>query len=142
MKIRLRRGEEPVELNGKRLLVGIGTKACAPGETATMVVRPQLSGRTLTILVDRRTAEAFELYDLRVGKCSQFVSTNSVPLHMFAVDVEHLPDAQELRVVDEQYREFFDLDVCPVGTDLLVIVTNTSDEPADFRGAIAFLCAE
>ena len=140
-KIRLRQGEEPVEVGGKKLLLGIATPGpVPPGERADIEVNPQLAGMIASLLLDKTTAECFDLVDLRVGKNSQFVTANPIPLSAFATDMDDFPGAGEFATADEKYRELFDLDRSMPGMTLRLVVQNKSGIPARFRGCALYCC--
>lgn len=138
-KIRLKRGEEPVELEGKRLLIGLASHIdVPPGGTTTIEVQPQLKGLVEALLVTPECAASFDLLDLRIARNSQFVSVDPLPLAMFAKEVPGMPAMAELALTDECFREFFDLDMCMVSMAIRVEVMNTSEQPIRFRGCFVY----
>ena len=140
-KIRLRKGEEPIELEGRRFLVGLqSTKdgmpcLVEPGATCMIVARLQLVGAITSLLLAKDTAENFELMDWRIGKNSQFVNAEPIPLAMFAHELPDYPYASALELHEDRVLELLDLDVVQIGQDVMLMVRNTSDSARPFIGA-------
>lgn len=137
MKLSMKAGGQLIELDGRQMWMGLASEVpIGGGDTQLFRVRPQQLGRILALVVDRQTAERFELCDLRIGRNSQFLSSSPIPLALFATDVEGFPNMGELKFHDEKYRELVDLEACPVGCDVEFDVQNVSDKPTLFRGAV------
>lgn len=143
MTVRLKPGDEPVEVSGQRLLLGLSTPGpVPPGMTADIVVTPQLSGLITAWLLDKNTAEAFDLEDFRIGKNSQLVTADPISLAAYAAapaEGSSWPDMREIQIAEDRFREIVDLDRCLVGLNVIFRVKNVSGVPLRFRGAFVFL---
>lgn len=140
-KIRLRKGEEAIELDGRRFLIGIrSTKDgmpidVEPGAEFMIPVRVQLAGVITSLLLAKDTAENFELVDWRIGKNSQFVNADPIPLAMFAHELPTYPYASAIELHEDEVLELLDLDVIQIMQDVTLQVRNTSDRARPFVGA-------
>ena len=142
--VRMIRDEDP---RGDRTVLGLESRQpLYPAETVLIYARPQVPFRADRFCVDESVAGNFIVNDIRLGTRSMFVQSSDVAGSIFSSRVKL--DALK-PVLDEQgfwtikinaYLEdllgvAIDFPVCEVGQDLLVQVTNVSDEHVRFRGA-------
>lgn len=92
----------------RELLLGFGPTPVAAGGTSTFTTQPQLPFRPSRFVIPSATVANFSVNDLKIGKNSQFLSSNSVPAAVFS----------ELAV-----GVALGLDTCSVGQQITVSVT-------------------
>lgn len=148
LAVKMIRDLDPNEQGFRRLLPAMSSGTLIhPGQSAQITARPQCDKFTvISLLVARSCAEAFMINDLRVGNRSQQMQAGDVPAEIFAIDaplIENLPepDADGFITIkinkpasDRSLLEL-DFDLCLTAMDLVLIVTNTSSTPREFRAA-------
>lgn len=128
-----------------RMLLPMSTpQDLRPAEVAMVTARPQVGPfRPVRLLVSRSCAGYFDINDIRIGTRSQFAQSGNVPADAFEVDapgLDVLIDGEEpvLVTVTEKEARFgiaLDLDLVAPSQELILIVTNQSDQPRRFRAA-------
>lgn len=129
---------------------GYGNGSVHPGQTITIVARPQTSPfKGCRFAVTRNTGDRFTIDDLRIGNHSMFPQAQSLPAEMFATEIADLgmleisgyrgSQGVEVRISDPAIRMFgraVRMDTCQTAMDITVIVTNISKQPWPFQGFI------
>jgi len=105
----------------RELLLGFGPTAIAGGGTSTFTTQPQLPFRPSRFVIPSNTVAQFSVNDLKIGKNSQFLSSNSVPAAVFS----------ELAV-----GVALGLDTCNVGQQITVSITAIIGGPYTFAAAL------
>lgn len=105
----------------RELLLGFGPTSLLNGSTNVFTTQPQLPFRPSRFVIPSAAVANFSINDLKIGKNSQFLSSNSVPAAVFS----------ELAV-----GVALGLDTCNVGQQITVSVTNTAAAPATFSAAL------
>ena len=105
----------------RELLLGFGPTAIAGGGTSTFTTQPQLPFRPSRFVIPSATVANFSVNDLKIGKNSQFLSSNSVPAAVFS----------ELAV-----GVALGLDTCNVGQQITVSITAIAGGPFTFAAAL------
>ena len=131
----------PPEPKTVSTLLGLPSERIDPGVTHWLTVRPQMVARIRSLLVDYATAEAFSLAGLRVGKWEvSAINAEPVPLSMMGVEVEGWPRAAEIGGEQEGgldlWKDSRAYAAVQVMQDVSVLVLNTGDAPALFRGVL------
>lgn len=106
----------------RELLLGFGPSSIAQSATSSFTTQPQLPFRPARFVIPSATVANFSVNDLKVGKNSQFLSSNSVPAAVFS----------ELAV-----GVALGLDTCDIGQQITVSVTAISGGgPYTFAAAL------
>jgi hypothetical protein len=105
----------------RELLLGFGPTPIAGSGTSTFTTQPQLPFRPSRFVIPSSTVASFSVNDLKIGKNSQFLSSNSVPAAVFS----------ELAV-----GVALGLDTCNVGQQITVSVTAVAGGPFSFAAAL------
>lgn len=105
----------------RELLLGFGPTLIAGGGTSVFTTQPQLPFRPSRFVIPSTTVQNFSVNDLKIGKNSQFLSSNSVPAAVFS----------ELAV-----GVALGLDTCNVGQQITVSVTAIVGGPFTFAAAL------
>lgn len=120
----------------------------ASGETAMIVARPQLPFRGDRFAVWSVVAPSFLIEDIRVCTRMLGVQAASAPADAFATRLDLLPllDQQlnekgfvEVRVskkAEECFGQLLAFPLAPVGSEIVVTVSNVGDAPARFVAVI------
>ena len=118
------------------------------GATAQVVGRPQLPFRGDRLAIWSGCAPNFFIEDIRVGNVCQGVQAGTIPADAFATRLDLLPllDAKlqkeglvEVRIskkAEECFGQPLAMPLAPVGTSVIVVVTNVTKEPVRFVGVI------
>jgi hypothetical protein len=105
----------------RELLLGFGPTLIAGGGTSVFTTQPQLPFRPSRFVIPSTTVTNFSVNDLKIGKNSQFLSSNSVPAAVFS----------ELAV-----GVALGLDTCNVGQQITVSITAGIGGPFTFAAAL------
>lgn len=132
----------------RHLLPATAPTAIHPQQSAQITCRPQVTSFQVThLLVSRTCAEFFNVNEIKVGNRSQFLQTGDVPADLFEVDaplldspaIDALEDGEMITIkVDKIIGRLglaLDLEIVDTSMDLVLIVTNISDQPCLFRAA-------
>lgn len=92
-----------------------------PGDSATIVSRPQIIFRGERLVVPSDLAGDFTIDDFKVGKDSQFVSEGPIP-------------ARALQ--ENAWGVYFQLDTAQISQNLVISVTNISGAARTFRAML------
>lgn len=137
----------PVERSRSFLPISAGVKI-SPKQATSIVVRPQLPFRGDRLAIWSGCAGSFMINDIRVGSRGQGVQAGDIPADAFATRLDLLPllDAKfqkdgfvEVRIsklAEECFGQPLALPLCPVATDVAIVVTNVGDAPMPFYGVI------
>lgn len=119
-----------------------------PGKTEQVIARPQLPFRGDRLAVWSGCAPSFFIEDIRVGSQCQGVQAGTIPADAFATRLDILPllDAKlqkdgfvEVRIskkAEECFGQPLAMPLAPVGTSVIVVVTNVTNESLRFVGVI------
>lgn len=132
-----------------RLLAGGGERIPSeglvlPGDTVTIVSRPQISfaGERLSIYL--LIASSFLIHSLKVGNAEQTVSFGPIPADAFATRMDQLAEIEEIYKQHEAFEikvqkgayellgQEWPLPMVGSGTDIMFTVENISDTPKRF----------
>jgi len=125
----------------------------APAQTAMIVNRPQVGPfRGDRVVVLDECAEAFDIEDLKVGNRSQFPQTMSMPAKFCAARVSSQAlfgcepakigtqfASIRITITEPTLAEFgrpWTMETCQTSMDLMIVVTNRSNQPARFVALI------
>jgi len=115
-----------------RRALSISADEIQPNSTAIIQASPQVLFKATSLSVSPECAPFFDVADVRAGKDSLFVTSTPFAATLFP-PIPDAATAEERERFDEALRVSIPL-VVP-GMILSVVVSNTSDEPRDFRGA-------
>jgi hypothetical protein len=101
--------------------MGLSLAAVAPGATVDIIARPQEIFRGRRLVVPSTIAGSFMIEDIKVGRTSQFVSSGRQPALVFS----------ELSTGDN-----LSLKTCSPGMDIVLKVTNISEEELNFDSSL------
>jgi len=119
-----------------------------PGQSAQITATPQLPFRGDRLAIWSICAPSFFIDDIRVGTQCQGVQAGSIPADAFATRLDLLPilDAKlqkdgfvEVRIsklAEECFGQPLALPLCPVGSKIVIVVTNVGENPMQFVGVI------
>jgi hypothetical protein len=108
------------------MLLPLARDAIAGCATANIVVNPQIAFRPRRLVVAPESLSYFDIVDLRVGNCSVFASTGSVPASAFPPPVDEsvpLDNIKGMRTVQ-------------VGQYLCPMVMNRAPHSISFRAVM------
>ena len=118
----------------------------APGQTAQFFARPQCEEFTPTHFVTG--VDGFLINDVRIGNRSQFLQSEDIPSEAFRMNISvgdlilHPGDKVGSAQIDIPAREIeglpmacsaFQWDRCLTAMDIVVVATNVSGSPVEFR---------
>lgn len=144
-------GDKKLKLGS--MFVGLSSAAINPGESRKVMCRPQVIFRPRHLVLPR-PYPSLRLLDFKVGKNSQLVTGDAVPLNTFLFP----PRAEEVlgQLVGrdwkeiggaagellEELRKFYGnlgkCDTCQVGMELEFLLDNVGQEPILFQGASVY----
>jgi hypothetical protein len=101
--------------------MGLSLAAVQPGATVDIIARPQEIFRGRRLVIPSTIAQFFMVEDVKVGRTSQFVSSGRQPALVFS----------ELSTGDN-----LSLKTCSPGMDIVLKVTNISEEEINFDSAL------
>ena len=107
----------------RRQLLGVNsTGTIAAGATVTLTARPQtVAFRPDRIVIPATLAPNFVVEDIKVGNSSQFVQSGGIPAEAF---------------VQQMFDGLVEFDTVQTSQDFIMIVTNVSGAPSQFRAAV------
>jgi len=106
----------------RRYVMGFDTTRVEPGQTAYVTKRPQLRFRPEDLSIPDEAAQKLKIVDIKVGKCSQFVSSGNADASAFSDKAPQRPTLH--------------LDIAEVSMDVTLTVYNHTTEPVDFSATI------
>ena len=101
--------------------MGLSLAGVQPGATVDIIARPQEIFRGRRLVIPSSIAQFFMVEDVKVGRTSQFVSSGRQPALVFS----------ELSTGDN-----LSLKTCSPGMDIVLKVTNVSEEEVNFDSAL------
>jgi hypothetical protein len=101
--------------------MGLSRAGIQGGETVDIIARPQEVFKPRRLIIPSSIASNFMIEDVKVGRTSQFVSSGRQPAVAFT----------ELATADN-----FNLKTCKPGMDIVLKVTNISQDEIDFDSTI------
>jgi hypothetical protein len=130
---------------GIRKALGINSREQIIGSaTAQILARPLSPFRATHLVVSPRCAAHFNIDDIRIGNRSQFLDMTSIAADLFTMgDIlqgkvdDHEFYAIKIDKISEECLPLrIDMPVCPVGSEIAVLVTNIDHVDHEFYGAL------
>ncbi len=110
------------------------------GATLYIVRRPQIAFKGERLVIPSSLATYFQIYEIRIGHCSQLVEPSAIPAEIFGSP--RIPEDwkfETIEVIDGDgiaRGERFDMDLAQVSTDMAIGITNIDHAPHRFMASI------